>query len=40
MEIGADPELRGVDWNAAKGHEYLLFESVVNKIRLLAVGSA
>lgn len=40
MEIGADPEFRGVDWNTAKGHEYLLFESVVNKIRLLAVESA
>ncbi|MBI2840739.1 MAG: hypothetical protein HYX75_20670 [Acidobacteria bacterium] len=37
MEIGADPELRGwdIDWETVKGHEYLLFEHVVEKVRLL-----
>jgi hypothetical protein len=35
MEIGADPEFRGIDWANAKGGEYLLFEQVVESIRLL-----
>ncbi len=37
MEIGADPELqgRGIDWDSMKGHEYLLFEEIVKKVRLL-----
>lgn len=37
MEIGADPEFqgRGINWESAKGHEYLLFEEVVKKVRLL-----
>ena len=37
MEISADPEFRsrGIDWGSAKGHEYLLFEEVVNKVKLL-----
>jgi hypothetical protein len=31
MEIRADPEFqsRGIDWDAVKGHEYLLFEEIV-----------
>ncbi len=39
MEIGADPEFRdvGIDWDTAKGHEYLLFEAIVEKVRLLNV---
>ena len=37
MEIGADPRFRSVNWNSVKGHEFLLCESVVSKIRLLAV---
>ena len=35
MEIGADPEFQGIDWETAKGHEYVLFEEVVRKLRLL-----
>lgn len=37
MEIGADPKLkdRGIDWESVKGHEYLLFEEIVKKVRLL-----
>jgi hypothetical protein len=40
MEIGADPELqnKGVDWGCVKGHEYLIFEEVLNKIRALQGG--
>jgi hypothetical protein len=35
MEIGADPEFRGIDWASAKGTEYLLFERVVESMKLL-----
>ena len=35
MEIGADPEFQGVDWETVKGHEYLLFEEVIGKLKLL-----
>jgi len=37
MEIAADPEFqgRGIDWDSVKGHEYLLFEEIVKKVRLL-----
>lgn len=35
MEIGADPEFRGIDWTTAKGSEYLLFERVVESMSLL-----
>ncbi len=40
MEIGADPEFqgRGIDWDSVKGHEYLLFEEIVKKVRLLNLG--
>ena len=36
MEIGADPEFqnKGIDWEAAKGPEYVIFEEVLNKIRV------
>lgn len=35
IEIGSDPRFqgKGVDWNSVKGHEYLLFEQVLDKIR-------
>ena len=36
MEIGADPEFKGIDWETAKGHEYLIFEEVVRKISILS----
>lgn len=35
VEIGADPEFRGIDWTTAKGGEYLLFERVVESMSLL-----
>jgi len=35
MEIGADPELRDINWETAKGGEYLLFERVVEAVKLL-----
>ncbi len=35
MEIGADPELAGIDWESVKGHEYLIFETIVNKVENL-----
>jgi hypothetical protein len=35
MEIGADPEFRGIDWASAKGGEYLLFEQVLGSMKLL-----
>ena len=35
MEIGADPEFRGIDWATARGGEYLLFERVVESMKLL-----
>ena len=36
MEIGADPEFqkKGIDWESLKGHEYIIFEEVLNKIRV------
>ena len=36
MEIGADPEFRGVDWETAKGHEYLMYEEIVRKIAVMS----
>jgi len=37
MEIGSDPEFKklGIDWDAVKGHEYLIFEDVLGKLRAL-----
>jgi hypothetical protein len=37
MEIGADPEFQkmGINWETVKGHEFLLFETVVQKVKLL-----
>lgn len=35
MEVGADPEFQGIDWDAAVGGEYLLFEEIMEKIKLL-----
>jgi len=38
IEIGADPQFqnRGIDWSTIKGHEYLLFEEIVRKARILS----
>jgi len=35
MEIGAEPELQGIDWNTLRGHEYIIFEEVLNKVKIL-----
>lgn len=35
MEIGADPQFRGIDWSTAKGGEYLLFERAIESMKLL-----
>jgi hypothetical protein len=37
MEIGADPEFqnKGIDWETVKGHEYLIFEEILKKVRIL-----
>ena len=35
VEIGADPEFRGINWASAKGGEYLLFEQVLRSMKLL-----
>lgn len=40
MEIGSDPEFQnmGIDWGTVKGHEYIVFEEVLNKVKLLRAG--
>ncbi|MBS4719113.1 hypothetical protein J4G62_02425 [Aeromonas caviae] len=35
MEIGADPIYKDLDWKTAKGHEYLLYEQVLEKLQNL-----
>lgn len=37
MEIGYDPEFqnKGIDWETIKGHEYLIFEEIVSKVKIL-----
>ena len=37
IEIGANPQFqnRNIDWSTIKGHEYLLFEEIVRKARIL-----
>lgn len=34
IEIGHDPEFqdKGIDWDTLKGHEYLIYQEVLNKI--------
>jgi hypothetical protein len=41
IEIGSDPEFqgRGIDWSTVKGHEYLLLEQILKKVKILG-GSA
>lgn len=36
IEIGADPTFqnKGIDWESAKGPEYVIFEEVLNKIKV------
>lgn len=35
MEIGQEPELKGVDWNSVKGHEFLIIENIINNVNIL-----
>jgi hypothetical protein len=37
MEIGVDPTFqnRGIDWDTIKGPEYLLFEEIINKVKVI-----
>jgi len=37
IEIGADPEFqnKGIDWDTVKGHEYIIFEEVLNKVKIM-----
>jgi len=35
MEIGHEPELKGVDWSSVRGHEYLLLETIISKVKTL-----
>ena len=37
MEIGADPEFQntGIAWETVKGHEYMIFEEVLKKVKIL-----
>jgi hypothetical protein len=37
IEIGSDPEFqgRGIDWSTVKGHECLLLEQVLEKVKIL-----
>jgi hypothetical protein len=37
IEIGHEPELKGIDWTTVKGHEQLILEAVLDKVRLLQV---
>lgn len=41
MNIGSDPKFKdlGIDWSSVKGKEYMLFESIVQKIKLLKLES-
>lgn len=36
-QVGSEPALQGVDWNTAKGHEYLILEAVISKAKLLGI---
>ena len=35
IEIGSDPEFQGINWETVKGHEYLLYEKIVQEIEKL-----
>ena len=37
IEIGSDPEFQkmGIDWDTLKGHEYVIFEEVLGKVKIL-----
>lgn len=35
MEIGASPLLRDVEWESVNGHEHLLFEHIVQRVKVM-----
>lgn len=37
IEIGSDPRFqnKGIDWETVKGHEYLILEEILNKVKIL-----
>jgi hypothetical protein len=37
MEIGSDPKFKDIDWSTAIGHEYSLYQAVVEKVKLLSL---
>lgn len=37
MDIGSDPEFKGIDWSTEKGHAYALLETVIGKAKLLQI---
>jgi hypothetical protein len=38
MEIGSDPHFQkmGIDWDTLKGHEYLILEDVLGKLKMFS----
>ena len=40
IEIGSDPKFKkmGIDWNTLKGHEYLILEGVLGKLKMFKSG--
>ena len=35
IEIGSDPEFKGINWETVRGHEYLLYEKIVQELEKL-----
>lgn len=35
VDIGSDPAFKGIDWSTAKGHEYIILETIIQKAKLL-----
>ena len=35
MEVGQEPKLKNIDWKTVKGNEYLLLETIIEKIKNL-----
>ena len=35
LDIGSDPAFKGIDWSTAKGHEYIILETIIQKAKLL-----
>ena len=37
LEIGQEPELKGINWDTFKGYEYLLLETIIKKVKSLDI---